>query len=300
MRSSSARGRTAWSRRTGWPRPGSGSLVLEAAVHLGRGPPHRGAHPARIPARRVLDGPPARRRISGVPGVRSGVAKVWSSLTPASRSDTRSTSERALCSCGTWPKPRPASAATAPRGGESWAAWRTRGEPLVDALLSPLQIPPKCAAGAGPVRVDRCLAVTAGRARRVPRGPGARAAGRPVRSLHAVAELVDHRGIRDAPGWARPPGGLAGGGRRLAVDRGRTGHEVAVTRRRGRHRPPGDVAGRLCRRRPTSSSTSRRDRCWRSRGDVLPTVVPTAPRQVPVRAGRVQGRLGAGRSGAVG
>ena len=127
--------------------------------------------------------------------------------------------------------------ATAADLGRDGGAWRrlvggvaSLGQPLVDTLLSPLDLPPKAplrlaaygAVGAWPVGLRG--------SRRVPRGAGPGPVRRPGRARGAEAHLAYDGGLRPAARLVGAPGRLAGRGRRLPVHRRCLGVPLAQPR----------------------------------------------------------------------
>ena len=250
-RSSSARARTAWRRRSRSPAPGRSVRVLEAAETVGGGT--RSAeltlpgfvhdvcsavhpHPLASPFLRDAAAGRARARAGCSPSCRS---RTRSTTAPRSRS-TRSVDATAASIGG-------ADGERLPQ-----AAWRPLvrdAEKLLPAILGPLR-PPR-----HPLALARFgllgLRSAKGLARRFEgaRAPGA-VAGNAAHSMLPPRPPADLRGRARAHAH-RPPRRLAGRARRLAGGRRRARLDPALARRRDRVRAAASSAS-------TSSTTPRR------------------------------------------
>ena len=236
-RSSSALAPTGWSPRSPSPTSWAPGAARRGGRPGGRSIAHRGADPARLPARRRCHGAAARPCLAGVPGAaaRGGRRRVGASA------GARGASARRRRRRSGAPRRRRDRERLRPRRAGLARGHRRHGpagEPLVDTLLSPLGLPhaPFAAARYG----DRWRAAGDGpRPRCVPDRRRARRARRDGRALGAQPPSADHRGVRHAARRARAFGRLAGGARRVAGARRRPRRAAAPARRRDPHRDPG-------------------------------------------------------------
>ena len=104
------------------------------------------------------------------------------------------------------------------RTGGSFEPFVDAGDALIDALMSPLDIPPRhplLLARYGAVGIRSATSVAGSLRHRRSRG----AVHRPRRPLDPLAAIADHGGIRSVPRCARAPRGLADGEGRIGRDR---------------------------------------------------------------------------------
>ena len=278
-------------------RAGRSVLVYEAADDGRRRDAHRGADAARLRPRPLLDGPPAEPRVAVLPVARPRAARRSSGSTRRRRSRTRSTTGRSVgAGAGRRGHRRRASARTATPGARLFGPLVRECDGWLPAHPRAGRPPAAAPAAARPVR-----AAGAAAGRRASRGsafrePAARAlfAGLAAHSMlpldRPLSGLV-RAGARDcsptpsAGRWpaaaaARSPTRSPRSPRRWA-GRSSTGHRVDASR----ELPPArafllDVTPRQVardRRRPAAGR------------------LPPAARALPLRAGRLQGRLGARR-----
>ena len=95
-RSSSARGRTGWRRRSRSPAQAARCACSRRSETIGGGVAHGGADAARLRARRLLGGAPARARLAVPARAAAGRARARAGPPRRCRSRTRSTTARAV------------------------------------------------------------------------------------------------------------------------------------------------------------------------------------------------------------
>ena len=217
-RSSSARGRTDWPRRSRSRRPGASVLVLEADDEIGGGTRTGRAHAARLRPRRLLGGAPDGHPVAVLP--HAAARRARPALDPAARprSRIRSTTSRRCCCARSLDE----TAAGARRRRARLSHGCSRRSSPIRTACSPTcsrrsripRHPFRCCASA-------CAALRSavGLARRFRGAARPRAARRLRRALDPAARARAHRrGRADVPAH-RPRRGLAGRRGRLAGDR---------------------------------------------------------------------------------
>ena len=267
--------------------------------HDRRRHPHRRADAARVPPRRVLGDPPAGRRPrrSSRRPASTATASSWSS--PRSPRRTRSTTAGPGCCTGRSRPRSPASGATARRGTGTSAGRPAAGTSLAPAILAPL------APGAPPParrwRASGCAALppatVAGRTFPPTRRRAVR--GRRGALVPPAVAPVHHRAWRScsSPRATSPAGPRRAAGRRRSPTP--WPQRARRARRHDRDRPAGALARPTCPSRGRCCSTSRPASCCASAATRCPSGYRRRLRPVPLRPGRVQGRLRAVRAGAV-
>ena len=128
----------------------------------------------------------------------------------------------------------------------------------------------------------------------LPHPGGQGVAGGGGRALLRAPREAGHRRLRPVAAGQRACRRLADPARRLAADRRRAGRLPTLAGRRDRDRPR-VRAWTSCRRPGRCCLTSRRASCWRSPATGWAACTPPAA-PLPLRAGRLQGGLGAGRA----
>ena len=259
--------------------------------------PHRGAHAARVPPRRLLGVHPlgvGLARVAGLPLAEHGVEWVHPDAPLAHPLDDGP--GRGAPSARSTPPP-PGSVPDGRPGGGSWARSSAPGSTWSTRCCRRCG-PPRAPVAAGPLRVGRHPLGHVARATIRDRR-GRRPARRPRRPLDALARAPITAGygmlLGSSPtSWA---GRWPGAARRPSPTRSSSllaapGGDVECGQRVTLARRPAAGAGGAARRDPPPA---------RGHGRRPPAgPVPAAARALPVRARRVQGRLGARRSRAVG
>ena len=155
------------------------------------------------------------------------------------------------------------------------------GDPVASARVRPVQRARRAAGGGA-------------RAARVPRAARPRLLRGHERALAAAALAAGDRGVRAHARDARPRRRLAVPARRLAEARRRARRAPPLARRRDRDRHARRVA-RRARRRAGDPPRRHAAPARRDGRRPAPVALPAAAREVPLRAGRLQARLGARR-----
>ena len=201
---------------------GRSVLVLEAHRHHRRGSPHRGAHAAGLPPRRLLGHPPARGDLAVL---RAGASRAQRAGAGPPR-DRRRPPARRRAGGGLPPLPRRHGGRSRRRRCRLVPHGRMDGSPLVDARAVGAR-PARCACRATRFAMAgfglRAMppATWLGRAFRTEEARGLFAGGAAHTFLPLVAS-ADLGGGADAP-RVGPRGRLAGGARRLGAARRRDG-----------------------------------------------------------------------------
>ena len=291
-------GRTDWWRRSRWPRAG----WRRHGVRSGRPPRRRhalgGAHRSRSDPRRLLGDPSARRRISGVPGdrrrrstqpTRPGVDPFRGAAGPSARRGPR----RGAAPLGRrhrdGPRPRCVGVSAVVR-----AAGRRR---LRAHRRAPVALDRSAEASThdGSLRRGRDPSGAHARQARFRHRRGPSVVRRPRGPLVPLPRFTDHRGLRVDARRPRTRRRLAVAARWLAADRRRARRRARRPRRDGRMRAPDRLARRVAAERRGAARRHAAPGARLGRRRVAEPIRQDA-HQVPLRARRVQGRLGARRA----
>ena len=288
-------GRRAGARLGRAERPGSRGRRDHRRWH-----PDRGADPARVPPRRLLGGAPDGPRLALLPRLRPGRAR---RTAVAAGDPVRPSARRGAGGAGlAGPGPHRRGAGSR-RGGLAVPAraagptlvgrWSTRPcptcagvprDPLAALLLGIRTLEQGTLAAAARFHTGEAAALLAGVA------------------AHAIAPPAPARPGRGRPaaGHPRTRGRLAGPLRWQPGDHRRDGEPATATRRPGGSPATGSTTWPNCRRPARSCSTSPPPACCASPATGYPPAAVAQSAFLPVRRGRVQGRLRALRAGAVG
>ena len=275
--------------------------VLEAAATIGGGTRTARADPPRLPARHLLGDPPARAGLAVPARAAAGRARPRASSTPSCRWPIRSTTAaRPRCTARSRRPPTrlrrrratPTGALIGPlardseraAAGDLLGAAAAAAPPARRRALRPLGL--RSAAGLARARFD------APRARALIAGNAAHSMlpldGSPTAAFALVLRCSGH-----AVGWP-----VARGGSQAIADA--LASFAALARRRDRHRARASSRSRSCRRRRRRAVRPHaRARSLAIAGERLPGALPPRARALPLRARRLQARLGARRPGPV-